>query len=365
VHTYERWHEAATKAGLAVAGSGSEIVAGLERPGGAEPSVAERALAFGEAIEAFGADVVVSDALTLSPALAAERAGVPRALLLPQVYPVNDPGLPPFSLGLRPPRTALGTAGWRLVAPVAGTGLPTTRWLRASRANLDEQRRRIGLGPARSRHGLEPDALVLVATLPALEYPRRWPDGVHVTGPMLFDAAAGPAPPLPPGDEPLIVVAPSTVKDPAGKLAAAVVAATAGATVRLAISTGGAPPPPGAPPGALVAEWLDYGAAMSAAALVVCHGNHGAITHSLAAGAPLVINPAMPDDTEHGARVAWAGAGVMVRRRVHLPGALGRAIERVLADRRFGARAAELAAWCAAHDGATRGAELVERHARR
>jgi UDP:flavonoid glycosyltransferase YjiC (YdhE family) len=155
------------------------------------------------------------------------------------------------------------------------------------------------------------------------------------------------------------------VKDPAGELAAAVVAATAGASVRLAISTGGAPPPPGAPPGALVAEWLDYGAAMSAAALVVCHGNHGAITHSLAAGAPLVVHPAMPDDTEHGARVAWAGAGVMVRRRAHLPGALGRAIERVLTDGRFRAGAGELATWCAANDGAVRGAELVERHARR
>jgi UDP:flavonoid glycosyltransferase YjiC (YdhE family) len=136
-----------------------------------------------------------------------------------------------------------------------------------------------------------------------------------------------------------------------------VIDGTAEGLVRLAISTGGAALPVAAPPGALVAEWLDYGAAMREAALVVCHGNHGAVVHALAAGVPLVVSPVMPDDREHGARVEWAGAGVMVRR-----GSLGRAIERVLGNGRYAARARELAAWCADNNGSVRGAELVERH---
>jgi UDP:flavonoid glycosyltransferase YjiC (YdhE family) len=35
-------------------------------------------------------------------------------------------------------------------------------------------------------------------------------------------------------------------------------------------------------------------------------------------------------------------------------------VRRVLGDPRFGARAKDLAAWAAAHDGATRAAELLE-----
>jgi UDP:flavonoid glycosyltransferase YjiC (YdhE family) len=40
------------------------------------------------------------------------------------------------------------------------------------------------------------------------------------------------------------------------------------------------------------------------------------------------------------------------------------AVRHILADRSFAAHAAELAAWGAEHDGAARGAELVEQLAR-
>ena len=58
----------------------------------------------------FDPDVVVSDLFTLTPALAAESAGIPRATLIPHPYPVVPPGLPFFTWGLRPPRSPLGAA---------------------------------------------------------------------------------------------------------------------------------------------------------------------------------------------------------------------------------------------------------------
>ncbi|HTR89457.1 MAG TPA: hypothetical protein VMG62_05040, partial [Solirubrobacteraceae bacterium] len=55
-------------------------------------------------------DVVVADILTLAPALAAERAGLPHATLIPHVHPESEPHFPIYSFGARLPRTPLGRA---------------------------------------------------------------------------------------------------------------------------------------------------------------------------------------------------------------------------------------------------------------
>jgi len=59
-------------------------------------------------------------------------------------------------------------------------------------------------------------------------------------------------------------------------------------------------------------------------------------------------------------RVAWAGAGLSLPWRLCRPGPLRWATRRLLADPSFRARAEEIAAWGREHDGADRGAELVE-----
>ncbi len=55
---------------------------------------AEAARALLPLLERMRPHVAVSDILTLAPALAAERAGVPLATLIPHIYPVVEPGLP-------------------------------------------------------------------------------------------------------------------------------------------------------------------------------------------------------------------------------------------------------------------------------
>ena len=72
-------------------------------------------------------DVVVSDILTLAPSLAAERAGLRRATLIPHVYPVHEAGLPFFAFGALPPRTPVGRALWRRALPVLLGGLKRGR----------------------------------------------------------------------------------------------------------------------------------------------------------------------------------------------------------------------------------------------
>ena len=171
-------------------------------------------------------DVVVSDILTLAPALAAEVADVPRVTLIPHVYPVHGDGLPFFGFGLRAARTALGRAVWRAGGPVLEAGL------RRGRRELNEERAALGLAPQERFHGGISEGLVLVATYPQLEYPRRWPAHVHVTGPMFFELPYQEVA-LPDGDKPLVLVAPSTSQDPDGRLVRVALEALADEPVRV------------------------------------------------------------------------------------------------------------------------------------
>ncbi len=111
----------------------------------------------------------------------------------------------------------------------------------------------------------------------------------------------------------------------------------------------------------VVVDWLSYSQLMPRAALVVCHGGHGTVARALASGVPVLCCPAVGDMAENGARVAWAGAGLMLPRRLTGAASLRWATRRILGDRQFAERATEIAGWAANHDGAGRGAELVER----
>jgi UDP:flavonoid glycosyltransferase YjiC (YdhE family) len=97
---------------------------------------------------------------------------------------------------------------------------------------------------------------------------------------------------------------------------------------------------------------------------VICHGGHGTVARSLAAGTPLLVCPYVGDMAENAARVAWSGAGLSVPRRLLSKRAVRYAVRRLLGEESFGARAREIAAWSSEHDGAATAADLVENAAR-
>ena len=99
---------------------------------------------------------------------------------------------------------------------------------------------------------------------------------------------------------------------------------------------------------------------MAEAALVICHGGHGTVVRALAAGAPVLSCGSAGDMAENGARVAWAGAGLAIPRRLVRPGPVRWAARRILGEPRFRSGAHEIAEWARRNDGAARGAELVE-----
>ena len=159
------------------------------------------------AIRSFDPDVVVADILTVAAALAAEMDGRPWATLVPHVLPTPHPGFPAYAIGARLPRTAAGRAFWRLLDPIVRIGA------RQGRDQLNGARARVGLPPLDYVHNGMSRELALVATFPQLEYPRPEEPWVEVTGPLMWEQPFGEVE-SPPGDEPLVLVAPSTSQDP-------------------------------------------------------------------------------------------------------------------------------------------------------
>ncbi len=360
VETWERWREPVEELGLGFTGAQEYTVyppPGPDTPDGQTAAAAARALA--RLMEGFEPDLVVSDILTLAPTLAAEVAGVPHATLIPHVYPVQQPGMPLYSLGLRPPRTVVGRLGWRAISPLLGMGL------RRGRDELNETRARLGLPPIERFHGGISELLAIVATFPQLEYPREWPAHVRVTGPLFFELA-GEEMAMPDGDGPLVLIAPSTSQDPECELLRVALDALADEPVRVLATTNRHRPerPIEVPANVKLVDWLLYSQAMPAADVVICHGGHGTVARALAAGKPLLICPSVGDMGENAARVAWSGTGLSVPRRLLSRRAIRLATRRLLREPEFRGRALSVAEWSEAHDGAAAAAALVEEAAR-
>ena len=358
VETWEKWREPVEAEGLGFTAAEEYTAFPPPKPGSREgASAADAALALMPLMEDLEPDVVVSDILTLAPSLAAERAGRRRATLIPHPYPAHERGMPFFAFGALPPRTAMGRRAWRAVLPALEAGL------RRGRREMNELREAVGLAPTEEFHGGISRELALVATFPQLEYPRRWPGYVHVTGPMQFELPY-PEIELPPGDQPLVLVAPSTAQDPELRLVRVALEALADEPVRVVATANRREPSgplPEAPANAVVVDWLSYSQVIPESSVVVCHGGHGTVARALAAGVPVVCCPAVGDMAENAVRAAWASAGVMLPWRLTRPGPLRVAVRRALGDLKLRVGATLISEWAAFHDGAEHGAKLVEK----
>jgi MGT family glycosyltransferase len=360
VETWEERRGAVEGAGLGFAAAEEYKMFPPPEPDSADGQhAADAARALLPLLEEMRPHVAVSDILTLAPALAAERAGVPLATLIPHIYPVVEAGKPFFAIGLRPPRTPVGTAIWRAGQRALDVGLEH------GRRDLNLQRQRLDLPSIERFHGGISADLALVATYPQLEYPRQWPTGVEVTGPMTFEVPH-PEIELPPGERPLVLVAPSTAHDSENHLVRTALAALADEPVRVVATTNRVFPqrPIEVPSNAVLVDWLSYSQLMPAASLVISHGGHGTVARALGAGTPILICPIAGDMSETAMRVAWARAGLSLPWRLCRPSPLRWAAQRILDDPSFAVAAGKIAAWGRANDGAQRGAELVENLAR-
>ncbi len=250
-------------------------------------------------------DLVVSDVITACGGMAAELLGVPWAELSPHPLYLPSRGLPPIGSGLAPGTDVVG----RLRDVVMRSF--TARSIRAGDRQRAAARTGIGLaardpGPRRR----------LIATLPALEVPRPdWPAEAVLVGPLHFEPTSVVLE-APPGEGPVIVVAPSTAVTGAAGLAELALAhlvpgKTLPAGSRLVVSRLGGGDLP-VPPWATVAR-VRQDELLRHADLVVCGGGHGMLSKTLLAGVPMVVVPGGGDQWELANRVVRQGSARLVR----------------------------------------------------
>jgi UDP:flavonoid glycosyltransferase YjiC (YdhE family) len=301
-------------------------------------------------------DAVVVDILTVAASLAAQAEERPCATLVPHVYPVGLAGLPPYSVGAVRPRTRVGERLWGTLKPLLSAGEER------GRRELNGARELVGLHPLERAHGGISSSLALVATFPQLEYPRPdRPEGVCVTGPLLWEQPFGDVE-LPPGDDPLVLVAPSTAQDPDHELLRAAIEGLADEPVRVLATWNRRRPksPLPEPANTRLVEWVSYARTMPRCDAVVCHAGHGTVVRSLASGAPVVACPYAGDQAENAARLRWSGLGVSLPRRLQTARGVRLAVRRLLAEPAYARRAEALAAWSREHPGETAAADAVE-----
>lgn len=250
-------------------------------------------------------DLVVSDVITACGGMAAELLGVPWVELSPHPLYLPSRGLPPIGSGLSP---GTGMTG-RLRDSIMRT--LTARSIRAGERQRVTARIGIGL-PAR-----EPGPRRrLVATLPALEVSRPdWPTEAVVVGPLHFEPTTATLT-VPPGEGPLVVIAPSTAGAGAAGLAemalrCLVPGETLPADSRLVVSRLDGDDVD-------VPSWATVGFGrqddlLRVADVVVCGGGHGMLSKTLLAGVPVVVVPGGGDQWELANRVVRQGSARLVR----------------------------------------------------
>jgi UDP:flavonoid glycosyltransferase YjiC (YdhE family) len=292
------------------------------------------------AITEVRADAVVCSLFALGAMLAAESAGIPFAVLLPNIYLLPARGMPPFGLGLRPARGPLG----RLRDAAVG-GFSRRLW---------DSRGLPGLNALRAERGLAPLGHLwdqvhrarreLVMTWRDFDFPAMLPAGARYVGPVLDDPAWAGRPWAPPaGDDPLVLVTMSSgFQDQLGSLRR-IVEAMGTLPVRALVTTGPALDPASLdPPGNVtVLAAAPHRQVLGHAALVVTHGGHGTVMKALAAGVPMVVLHHGRDQADNAARVTARGAGVAVKRTAK-PATIARAARRVLNDPTYRAAAHRL-----------------------
>ncbi|WP_280828843.1 nucleotide disphospho-sugar-binding domain-containing protein [Mycobacterium sp. OTB74] len=250
-------------------------------------------------------DLVVSDVITVCGGMAAELLGLPWVELAPHPLYLPSKGLPPLGSGLAP---GVGFRG-RLRDSVMR--FLTARSVRQGDLQRSAARVEIGLpatdpGPLRR----------LIATLPALEVPRPdWPDEAVVVGPLHFEPTAAVLE-VPPGEGPVVVVAPSTattgmqgLDDLA--LQALIPGRTLPSGARVVVSRlRGAD--------GEVPTWAAVGLGrqdelLKCADLMICGSGHGIVSKTLLAGVPMVLVPGGGDQWEIANRVVRQGSAEVVR----------------------------------------------------
>jgi MGT family glycosyltransferase len=312
------------------------------------------------ALEREAVDVLASDYLLFGPPIAAERAGVPTALLVHNIYIVPEPGKPAPGPGFLPARGLLGRMRDRAVSrafvALFNRGLPPV-----NRARTEQ-----GLTPL--RHVLEhfdhAQRVLVLASASFDFHGDSHPQHLRYVGSTLADPPWVDDWRSPWGEDdtrPLVVVSFSSTYMAQEQVLARAIRGLSRADARVLVTTGPTIDPASFHAGdnTIVVRSAPHARLFPETAVVVTHAGMGTVTRALAAGVPLVCIPMGRDQPDVAARVVYAGAGLRLRPSAK-PDAIRAAVEQVIREASFRTAAARLGATITADAAAEGGLTELE-----
>jgi MGT family glycosyltransferase len=296
-------------------------------------------------VQDFPADVILADGLP-GILIGGHATGLPTVVLMAQIYVRPTVGLPLLGTGWSQARGVLGRARDKLGPRMAS-------WLLArTLPRVNEVVASYGQRPLRDLFDLfDRCSRVLVMTSPSFDFKAaKLPENVRYVGPQLDDPDwATELEWSRPGNEPLVLVATSSVYQHQVSLLRRIAEALGRLPVQGVLTTGRAVDPSEiqAPPNVQVLQAAPHRRVLAEASVVVTHAGHGSVLKSLAAGVPMVCIPMGRDQKDNTVRVLRLGAGVRVSKRSS-PDRIAAAVSEVLRSPQYGEAARRFAGVLAA-----------------
>ena len=304
-----------------------------------------------------GVDAVIADQMEPGAALVAEHLGLPFVTTATGL-PINrEPGVPPPYVAWGYDPSARGRrwneGGYRI----------SDLLMRRVGNVIEAHSRRFGLEPRRlADQCFSPRAQVSQAVA-GIDFPRtELPDSFHYLGP--FRSPESDAFELPnPDSRPLVFCSLGTLQGSRAAIFRKVAEVSDQLGLRLLIAHGGRLPADeikrlaGDP---LVYDFVPQRAVLRQASLAITHAGFNTVLDALSFGVPLVAIPLAFEQPATAARLDYAGVAKIVPRARLTTGRLRAAVEEVLGDPRYRARAEGVAREIAGAGGVSRAADLAE-----
>jgi rhamnosyltransferase subunit B len=315
-----------------------------------------------------GADLLVTHPATLAGPIVAERRGERWAssVLAPlSFFSVSDPGVPapaPWVHGLLTRSAFLSRTFRRLTHHV------TRRWAEP----VHRFRRSLGLAEGANPilDGQHSPYLVLAMFSRVLADPQPdWPANTVVTGPVLYNGAAPPELSeelerfLAAGLAPIVFTLGTSAVEAAGSFydVSARAARRLGRRAVLLIGRHAHNRPKDLGDDLLVIEYAPHATLFPRAAAIVHQGGAGTLHQGLASGRPTLVVPHAHDQPDNAMRAARLGVSRTLYPRRYTEAAVVRELQKLLSNKAYAERAAEVGARVQAEEGAEAAADAIER----
>ncbi len=317
-------------------------------------------------LQEFPADVLLGDSFFLGASWIHEQGGPPWAQFGISVLATSSRDTAPFGLGMQPNASKLGrlrnsSLNWLLQNILLLDVLSHTNKLRAS----------IGLPPtSQSFFDVMSPFLYLMGTIPAFEYPRcDLPSQVHFIGPLLPEPPSEFTPPPWWEDlkqeRPVIHVTQGTVATEAEELIVPTLRALEEQDMLVIATTGSKPTETvkldSIPSNARIEQFIPYHYLLPHVDVMVTNGGYNGVQIALANGIPLVAAGKTEDKPEICARIEWAGVGINLKTKTPTPKQIGEAVQQLLSETKFKARAKSFQAEMGRYHAPTQSVNLLER----